>query len=344
MIDTGCPASTGPSSAPFRSSAHASGSPPHTGCHRVKLHPALSQPNYPIRPTRACVLSAPVTPAACLLTARARLPEPLPVVVRGGRVVGHVSEQKTQVRRGAGPVLTTELNSVVRSVVRSVAPSRPPGPSRTIRGSLASGLLRHRDHDVLPRPPAAALPRALRRTRRRNHDRHARADRRLVIPRALRLVLEWAGEHPAESTPTATALAPTNGWSGSTRCPSIWPMVAVTAVEPLADYTLRLSFDDGSERVVDLADELWGPMGEPLGIQPTSDRSASTPRSGRSSGRTGSTSTPMCCTAVARRMRLPRRRTSRPHRQFSDPTGGRLTALRIASRAAACSWPRHLNC
>jgi hypothetical protein len=41
-------------------------------------------------------------------------------------------------------------------------------------------------------------------------------------------------------------------------------MVAVTAVEPLADYTLRLTFDDGSERVVDLADELWGAMGEPL--------------------------------------------------------------------------------
>jgi Protein of unknown function (DUF2442) len=41
-------------------------------------------------------------------------------------------------------------------------------------------------------------------------------------------------------------------------------MVAVTAVEPLADYTLRLTFDDGSERVVDLAEELWGPMGEPL--------------------------------------------------------------------------------
>jgi Protein of unknown function (DUF2442) len=41
-------------------------------------------------------------------------------------------------------------------------------------------------------------------------------------------------------------------------------MVAVTAVEPLAEYTLRLTFDDGTERVVDLADELWGPMGEPL--------------------------------------------------------------------------------
>jgi Protein of unknown function (DUF2442) len=41
-------------------------------------------------------------------------------------------------------------------------------------------------------------------------------------------------------------------------------VVAVTAVEPLVDYTLRLTLDDGSERVVDLADEFWGAMGEPL--------------------------------------------------------------------------------
>jgi hypothetical protein len=41
-------------------------------------------------------------------------------------------------------------------------------------------------------------------------------------------------------------------------------MVAVTAVEPLAEYTLRLTFDDGTERVVHLADELGGPIGEPL--------------------------------------------------------------------------------
>jgi hypothetical protein len=41
-------------------------------------------------------------------------------------------------------------------------------------------------------------------------------------------------------------------------------MVAVTAVEPLTEFKLRLTFDDGSERVVDFADDLWGPMGEPL--------------------------------------------------------------------------------
>jgi Protein of unknown function (DUF2442) len=41
-------------------------------------------------------------------------------------------------------------------------------------------------------------------------------------------------------------------------------MVAVTTVEPLDGYKLRLIFDDGSRRVVDLTADLWGPMGEPL--------------------------------------------------------------------------------
>jgi hypothetical protein len=41
-------------------------------------------------------------------------------------------------------------------------------------------------------------------------------------------------------------------------------MVAVTQVEPLDGYRVRLQFDDGSERVVDLSGQLWGAMGEPL--------------------------------------------------------------------------------
>ncbi len=41
-------------------------------------------------------------------------------------------------------------------------------------------------------------------------------------------------------------------------------MVAVTEVEPLEGYRVNLRFDDGSERVVDLSDALWGQMGEPL--------------------------------------------------------------------------------
>jgi hypothetical protein len=41
-------------------------------------------------------------------------------------------------------------------------------------------------------------------------------------------------------------------------------MLAVTDVEPLEYFTVCLHFDDGSKRVVDLSDALWGPMGEPL--------------------------------------------------------------------------------
>jgi hypothetical protein len=40
------------------------------------------------------------------------------------------------------------------------------------------------------------------------------------------------------------------------------PHVISVAVEP--PYGLRLNFDDGVERVVDLAGDLWGPMFEPL--------------------------------------------------------------------------------
>lgn len=38
----------------------------------------------------------------------------------------------------------------------------------------------------------------------------------------------------------------------------------VRTVEPLSDFLLRVGFDDGTVREVDLKDELWGPMFEPL--------------------------------------------------------------------------------
>jgi hypothetical protein len=41
-------------------------------------------------------------------------------------------------------------------------------------------------------------------------------------------------------------------------------MVAVTHAEAIDDHTLRLRFDDGVEREVDLSDAMHGPMGEPL--------------------------------------------------------------------------------
>jgi hypothetical protein len=45
-------------------------------------------------------------------------------------------------------------------------------------------------------------------------------------------------------------------------------MIRVTEVEPLDGFSLRLRFNDGSERVVDLESELWGPVFEPLKADP----------------------------------------------------------------------------
>ena len=41
-------------------------------------------------------------------------------------------------------------------------------------------------------------------------------------------------------------------------------MVRVTNVEALEGYRLRLAFNDGTRRVVDLSNELSGPIFEPL--------------------------------------------------------------------------------
>lgn len=38
----------------------------------------------------------------------------------------------------------------------------------------------------------------------------------------------------------------------------------IRSVEPFDGFVLRLSFDDGTQRDVDLERELWGPMFEPL--------------------------------------------------------------------------------
>jgi hypothetical protein len=39
---------------------------------------------------------------------------------------------------------------------------------------------------------------------------------------------------------------------------------SVVAVEALPDYRIAVKFADGTEGVVDLTDDLWGPMFEPL--------------------------------------------------------------------------------
>ena len=42
----------------------------------------------------------------------------------------------------------------------------------------------------------------------------------------------------------------------------------IHSVEPLEGFVLRLSFDDGTQREVDLEGELWGPVFEPLRANP----------------------------------------------------------------------------
>ena len=42
----------------------------------------------------------------------------------------------------------------------------------------------------------------------------------------------------------------------------------ILTVEPLHDFVVRLSFDDGVERDLDLESELWGPVFAPLRQSP----------------------------------------------------------------------------
>jgi hypothetical protein len=49
---------------------------------------------------------------------------------------------------------------------------------------------------------------------------------------------------------------------------------AITHVEPLDGFRLRLQFNDGAERVVELEDELWGPVFDPLRADPELFRQA----------------------------------------------------------------------
>lgn len=42
----------------------------------------------------------------------------------------------------------------------------------------------------------------------------------------------------------------------------------IRSVEPLQAFALRLGFDDGTMREIDLEDELWGPVFEPLRRDP----------------------------------------------------------------------------
>ena len=46
-------------------------------------------------------------------------------------------------------------------------------------------------------------------------------------------------------------------------------MIRVVEVEPLDGFVIRLRFNDATERTLDLAEELWGPVFAPLKADPT---------------------------------------------------------------------------
>ena len=87
----------------------------------------------------------------------------------------------------------------------------------------------------------------------------------------------------------------------------------IRSVEPLAGFALRLSFDDGTVREIDLEADLWGPVFEPLRDDPQLFRQVRVTKSSeRSCGRTGLTWTPTCSMATLLRHRGPNR-TPRPN-------------------------------
>lgn len=45
-------------------------------------------------------------------------------------------------------------------------------------------------------------------------------------------------------------------------------IIRVTEVNSLGDFVLRLRFNDGTERVIDFEDQLWGEVFEPLKENP----------------------------------------------------------------------------
>ena len=72
-------------------------------------------------------------------------------------------------------------------------------------------------------------------------------------------------------------------------------LIDIVEVRVVDDHRLYLRFADGVEGEVDLSGLIrWEGVFAPLRILAASPRSASTPSSGRSSGRTAQTWTPMC--------------------------------------------------
>jgi hypothetical protein len=132
------------------------------------------------------------------------------------------------------------------------------------RYASAQYLLWDRHRHVLPGSPASSLPRPV-------WDSEAKFDiatleliEGSLPPRADRLVRDWAELHRAELAADWSLAIKRLPLKPIEPLPSDVGMVAVTSVEVLEDYRLRLAFADGTRRVIDLSNELSGPIFEPL--------------------------------------------------------------------------------
>jgi hypothetical protein len=91
-----------------------------------------------------------------------------------------------------------------------------------------------------------------------------------VAPRALRLVLEWAGLHRDELRSNWAGRVRMLRWRASSRSPSISSMdlaphlSRVTDVKVVAEHRLHITFEDGLSGEVDASKWEWRGVFEPL--------------------------------------------------------------------------------
>jgi Protein of unknown function (DUF2442)/Domain of unknown function (DUF4160) len=85
-----------------------------------------------------------------------------------------------------------------------------------------------------------------------------------IPPRALRLVRQWARLHPDELAVDWERAQELDGLFPIEPLRSISGVLSVTEVEPLDDYRLRVSFNDGVVREIDCSFLLHGTLGQAL--------------------------------------------------------------------------------
>ncbi len=155
--------------------------------------------------------------------------------------------------------------------------------------------------DVPAGPPAAAFSRAVWRAVGTDHarriDRAGREPAAKCTPACSRVgspFIKLSSPRIGGAHRLAKNFCRLSRWSSIDYMP-----VRVRSVEVLDGYRLRLSFDDGVVTEVDFADDLWGPMAEPLVDRGYSRRCGWATSRGPWSGPTATIRTPMFCTVTS---------------------------------------------